>query len=282
MPGYFLDSATLTYLPSNLSLKFLQYGLPGVFEHNPYPFAINGSLWTLFYEVSCYGLVAIVGLLGLAARRLYFIVFLVSYTIGYLLLKSIGHELLQRHGMLLIFHQLTLPFVIGMAFYHFRDVLRFRFLGCCLSIVATIASLHGPWFREIFILSLCYNLFAFGFLSFQPLKLYNRAGDYSYGMYIYAFPVEQAAIALWPGISAFQLIGVSFPTTLLFSILSWHMLEKPILAMRPLVSGWTGSLFKSRKSLVDYKLTGFRENRLQGDVPVLRKEGDRHVDSFAK
>ena len=151
--------------------------------------------------------------------------------------------------MLLIFHQLTLPFVTGMAFYQFRNVLPFNGLGCVLAIVAAVAALHGPWFREVFILSLCYILFAFGFLSFQPLKIYNRVGDYSYGMYIYAFPIEQTVVALWPGISALELIAVSFPITLLFSMLSWHMLEKPMLAMRPIVSEWLDSLFRSRKSL---------------------------------
>jgi peptidoglycan/LPS O-acetylase OafA/YrhL len=266
MTNYFFDSATLAYLPRNLSLKFLQFGLPGVFEYNPYPSAINGSLWTLFYEVTCYGLVAIVGVLGLAARRFYFAAFLVVYSIVYLLLKIVGGELLERHGMLLIFHQLTLPFVIGMAFYQFRNVLPFNGLGSVLAIVVAVAALHGPWFREVFILSLCYILFAFGFLSFQPIKIYNRVGDYSYGMYIYAFPVEQTAVALWPGISVLELIAVSFPMTLLFSVLSWHMLEKPMLAMRRIVSTWLDSLFRNGKSSDGVEPTGV----LPGSGPLPR------------
>src|SRR5262249_40772383 len=112
-----------------------------------------------------------------------------------------------------------------------------------------LAAFHGTWFREVFILSLCYFLFAFGFLSFAPLKFYNRLGDYSYGMYIYAFPVEQVEIALWPGMSAIQLIAISFPITLLFSMLSWNMLEKPMLSMRPVVSEWLDWSFRSKKSL---------------------------------
>jgi peptidoglycan/LPS O-acetylase OafA/YrhL len=87
--SYFSDPATFTYLPRNLSLKYLQYDLPCVFQDNPYPIATKGSLWTLFYEVSCYGLVAIVGILGLTARGLYFAVLLVVYSVGYFLLKII-------------------------------------------------------------------------------------------------------------------------------------------------------------------------------------------------
>jgi peptidoglycan/LPS O-acetylase OafA/YrhL len=251
--NYFFDSATFTYLPYNLSLRFLQWGLPGVFENNPYPSVINGSLWTLFYEVACYGLVALVGVLGISTRRFYFVAFLVVYSIGYFFLKIVAYEVLQRHGMLLIFHQLTLPFVTGMALYHFRSLIPFNGIGCALATVAAFAAFRGAWFREVFILSLCYFLFAFGFLSFATLKFYNRIGDYSYGMYIYAFPIEQTAIAYWPGISALELIAVSFPITLLFSMLSWHMLEKPMLAMRPILTGWLDASSKSKKLLAEVR-----------------------------
>ena len=249
--SYFLDPATFTYLPRNLCLKYLQYDLPGVFKDNPYPFAINGSLWTLFYEVSCYGLVAIVGILGFAARGSRFVVLVVVYSVGYFLLKTVGQAMLQRHGMLLLFHELTLPFLIGMAFYQFRNVLPLSGIGCMLAIAAAGAAYlgAGPWFREAFIVSWSYVVFAFGFLPFQPLKIYNRLGDYSYGMYIYAFPIEQTVVSGWPGISAFELMAVSFPITLIFAVLSWHVLEKPFLAMRSTVSAWLDTLLANRKSL---------------------------------
>jgi peptidoglycan/LPS O-acetylase OafA/YrhL len=249
--SYFSDPATFTYLPRNLSLKYLQYDLPSVFQDNPYPIATNGSLWTLFYEVSCYGLVAIVGILGLTARGLYFAVLLVVYSVGYFLLKIVGQAALQHHGMLLHFHELTLPFLIGMAFYRFRNLLPLSGTGCVLGIAAAGAAYTGagPWFREVFILSWCYLVFAFGFLSFRPLKIYNRLGDYSYGMYIYAFPIEQTVVSGWPGVSALGLMAISFPMTLIFAVLSWHMLERPFLAMRPAVSAWLDTLLANRKSL---------------------------------
>jgi peptidoglycan/LPS O-acetylase OafA/YrhL len=249
--GYFLDPATFTYLPRNLCLKYLQYGLPGVFKNNPYPSAINGSLWTLFYEVSCYGLVAMVGILGLAVRDLYFAALLLAYSVGYVLLKTVGHATLQHHGMLLLLHELTLPFLMGMAFYQFRKVLPLSGIGCVLAVgAAGLAYLGaGPWFREVFIVSWSYLVFAFGFLPFRPLKIYNRLGDYSYGMYIYAFPIEQTVVSGWPGVSAVVLIAASFPITLIFAVLSWHIVERPILAMRPTVSAWLDTLLASRKSL---------------------------------
>jgi peptidoglycan/LPS O-acetylase OafA/YrhL len=73
LAAFLADPATLTYVPRNLSLVFLQYELPGVFRDQPSG-AINGSLWTLFYEVVCYGGVLVVGLLGGLRRRSVFFV----------------------------------------------------------------------------------------------------------------------------------------------------------------------------------------------------------------
>ena len=49
LAAYFADPATLAYLPQNLALIAQRFDLPGVFVGNPYPSAVNGSLWTLFY-----------------------------------------------------------------------------------------------------------------------------------------------------------------------------------------------------------------------------------------
>src|SRR5690606_40586822 len=59
--AYFSHPATLGYLPNNLSLALRQPWLPGVFEATPYGGETNGSLWTLYYEVLCYGAVMVMG-----------------------------------------------------------------------------------------------------------------------------------------------------------------------------------------------------------------------------
>lgn len=50
---YFDSSTTYTYITENL-LFHVYYNLPGVFANNFYKNAVNGSLWTLAYEMSCY------------------------------------------------------------------------------------------------------------------------------------------------------------------------------------------------------------------------------------
>ena len=61
---------------------------------------------------------------------------------------------------------------------------------------------------------------------------FNRCGDYSYGIYIYAWPIQQAVIAAFPQCSVPVHIAASFGTTLLFAVLSWRYIEHPALGLK--------------------------------------------------
>jgi peptidoglycan/LPS O-acetylase OafA/YrhL len=160
------------------------------------------------------------GVISLKGRNWAFSGFLAAYVIAYVSLKLFGGKLLAQSGLLANFHLLTLPFVIGMAFYQFRRLLPLSiFLLAALSIV-TVLTYGGFWFREVFVVCLCYSIFYVGYLRLAPLRAYNNLGDYSYGMYIYAFPCEQMVATLWKDISPLMLISISFPATLVAAMLS--------------------------------------------------------------
>ena len=238
LASYFLDPATLSYLPKNLILWPLQYQLPGVFDDNAYPAAINGSLWTLAYEVACYVMVAGVGIIGLTTNHRRFVAFIIAcvafYAAVFPLLKSSGPHL----AILRNIHLLFPPFVIGMVAFQFRQQLPLRFAILVVLGIVSGLSYGQPWFYELFVLAWSYGVLYFGFLKCKPLLAYNRLGDYSYGMYIYAFPVEQITAAVYKECTPVAMMILSMPVTLVLAIISWHFIEKYALAKRLTVAEW--------------------------------------------
>jgi peptidoglycan/LPS O-acetylase OafA/YrhL len=229
---YFSNRDTLLYIPKNLSLWRLQYELPGVFGDNSYPGAINGSLWTLAYEVACYTMVATVGKLGLARNYMRFAWFLAAYTACYVAALPVVRTNSDHLMILQNIHLLSLPFVIGMTLFQFRQKIPFNLLTLSALFTASMISYGSPWFHELFLLAWYYAMLYIGFLKYRPLQTYNRLGDYSYGMYIYAFPVQQAISALYKGCPPVIMMALSLPATLAFAIFSWHFVEKRALARR--------------------------------------------------
>jgi len=73
------------------------------------------------------------------------------------------------------------------------------------------------------------------YLAYVPngfIRRFNKLGDYSYGVYIYAFPVQQSIAALVPTIDVARLFIYAFVVTLSLAILSWHFIEKPALQLK--------------------------------------------------
>ena len=65
-----------------------------------------------------------------------------------------------------------------------------------------------------------------------PLPFFHR-GDYSYGIYIFGFPIQQTVTQFTPhaGFWWFNL-SIALPVTLVFAATSWHAIEKPALDLR--------------------------------------------------
>lgn len=59
------------------------------------------------------------------------------------------------------------------------------------------------------------------------------SGDYSYGIYLYAGPIQQSVVwALGPANSFLANAALSIPITAAFAMLSWHLVEKPFLKVK--------------------------------------------------
>ena len=228
---YFRDPTVGTYVLRNLVLVSQQYGLPGVFETLPFPEAINGSLWTLFYEVLCYGGVLLVGLAGALdrPRRALWIFAALLAVYALLCLPAVESGL---HPKIVSLRKLALPFAIGTALYVWRDRVPLGW-GWVAGLGAVAAALHDTvLFREIFVFWLSYTVFALAYLPGGRIRRYNDFGDYSYGIYIYAFPVQQTMMDLFGPMTPLENMAMAFPVTLACAVLSWRLVEKPGLAAR--------------------------------------------------
>ncbi len=173
LDSYFAERDTPLYVVRNLTLKWLQYDLPGVFRDNPDPAVLNGSLWSLFYEISCYGIVVAIGASGVAGRFRRFAAFLGVYGAVYVAYNLIG---IRNHVMPENFHELTLPFVAGMAFYQFRRYVPLNAIlvvGCA---GAAWLAYRTSWFYEVFVLSWAYFIFWLGYLRYEPLAIIQSIG----------------------------------------------------------------------------------------------------------
>ena len=228
LADYLTDRATWTFLARNLTLVSAQYTLPGVFDTNPFP-AVEGSIWTLIQEVLCYGLVFAAGVTGLLKRPRGMWLALAAY--GVLWLVPVLTPL-ALHPKLVQFHELSLPFVIGMAFWLGRDHIPLALIGVALLAGLSYLTAATPLGQPALMLLLTYGCFWLGHVPKGAVRRYNALGDYSYGMYVYAFPLQGLVVWLFGPLTPVLHSLLAFPPVLLLAVLSWHYVEAPALRLR--------------------------------------------------
>jgi peptidoglycan/LPS O-acetylase OafA/YrhL len=208
----------------------IHYHLPGVFLANPDPFTVNGQLWTVPFELQCY--VALGGLAVIGAVRHRYLLLGVAI-FGQLLW---GWQALKRgevgywngpSGPVLILYFLT-----GVLFYLFRNEIPFNKTMAALSLLlcaALLLAAHGSFYISVPVTYLTVYL---GLLN-PPRNRFLLAGDFSYGLYLYGFSVQQVFASLGPWAHHWYLnFIVCLPVTFLIACFSWYLVEKRTLGLR--------------------------------------------------
>ena len=127
---------------------------------------------------------------------------------------------------------LALLFGLGALAYVARARLPLSLAAFAAGVALYVANPGGFGRGIAFTLTLAYGVLVLAYHPRIQWRRYNRAGDYSYGLYVYAFPIQQTIIARWPGLSTGELFAWSFAATLAVAAASWHGLEKPVLALK--------------------------------------------------
>ena len=239
MGEYFHTGKVYSYIYRNtliFDLPNIRMTLPSVFTQVPYGQIVNGSLWTLPYELWCYIGLLILALAGLVERKILF-------TVGCLvvLLTSCFSAWRWQETQSVITAGLRFVgyFAAGsLALVQSRRiVLSWRIWSIGLLVMA-LASWSG-FSAVVLPVFLTYSVFVLAYLPAWPwLRAYNRLGDYSYGTYIYAYPLQQGLVSLFPSLGPIGNFLLAVPATLVLAILSWILVEKRCLHLKNKVIQW--------------------------------------------
>jgi len=215
LKAYFFDRGTWSYLINNCLIFNTKYYLPGVFELNRYQRAVNGSLWTLPLELTCYFVVLLIG------SAIKYKINIVSVVLLVITLYSFNHL------FLFLINKQSAVFIVGCIVYLVRkciviDYRIFIFIG--LLLVVFNRSTYQAYVFYVFVL---YGALVMGASSL--LNKINLPGDYSYGVYIYAFLLQQIISYYQKNITPYEGFLLVLPFAFLFAALSWHFIEQPIL-----------------------------------------------------
>jgi peptidoglycan/LPS O-acetylase OafA/YrhL len=231
----YLESRSVwMYVPNNLSLYNIQYGIKGVFEKNPHPSSVNGSLWTIAYEFIMY--------------------ILLSFLIFFRRSVVLTRILLAISFGLLVCGNIFLPAEVANYDYYINSKILME-VGAYFLAGSVLASLNVEQFKyfkaaaviafSLIIISVILKFFyAIKFIAFPLVVLFagtrstkginnsgKKIGDLSYGVYIYAFPVQQTLFYFFK-LNYLSLMLVSIPISFALAYLSWHLIESKALKLK--------------------------------------------------
>lgn len=252
---YILHKDTILFVVRNVWLfdNVIQYSLPGVFETLPYKHAVNGSLWTLPWEVYSYASLLIIYLLAGKYKSIGF------YGMGlliFLLHINNVYGFFEFEIIHPVYLKLLMMFYVGVLFYLLRNKLVISWFFLVVSIVIYSLISHHSYYKVVSPLFLTYWTLSFAYLIRGGIKNYNRLGDLSYGTYIYAFPVQQLLVFYFHP-SGWNLFLLSTLITLVLAYFSWNLVEKRALSRR------------------DYVIKFFEMNMLKISSRILPLKGTR-------
>lgn len=223
-------------IDNSFLLKNTVYSIADVFSNNPYPNAINGSIWTLKHQIFMYILmipIFTVFISKIKRRNFfkYFYIVLVTLTVvsftGYyngvfdIIRKNLGFiGIFQEVNLLL---RLTCYFCTGIIFNLYSDKIKYE-------------KIHLIFVIIIFALTFRTSIFSYFCLFFVPyvtfyigtIKSNIRMPDLSYQIYIWGFPIQQLIMYYFNGkidIYSYMIICLLF--VVFISILSYYLIEKP-------------------------------------------------------
>lgn len=228
---YFTTAALPAYLLRTLSLSTGSAPLPGLFETLPLAGLVNMSLWTLKYEVACYVGLAAAGIAALASSHVRRRGVLLLAAFVALIFVGVPKPI-ETYSTLDNLRYFALFFGAGALAYLIRD--RLVLTGAAVvPLVFVFLAMIGTRFAEVSTaLFLGYTTLWVASLPMGKLRAFTNRCDMSFGVYIYAGPVQQGLIQTGLFAGAISLSVASLVIVVPLALLSWTWVEKPALGLR--------------------------------------------------
>ncbi len=224
------ESPAWRYVAVNAALPILQFDLAGITTPTGQD-VVDGALWTLQYEATCYVVVAVLGAASVLRRRPAWVPAGVVVAWAALLAQHAGVipadvpvlDNLQLFRFLLLF-------LLGGAAWLYASRVPLGWPWLAASAALCLASLWLPDYRVVGAASFAHLCLA----AMARLPLRRELGwDLSYGLYLYHWPVQFLLLLAGGavlGSAAFVL--VSLVLALGVATLSWRLVEQPALRLK--------------------------------------------------
>jgi peptidoglycan/LPS O-acetylase OafA/YrhL len=225
---YFASETTWSYFAKCSTLiTGIRYSLPGVFDALPLKGEFNGSLWTMPVEVRMYIYVAVLWtafalLPALRPKGMRFVSVLAAALFLVIVLQGrlSGGEFNGANVRMFMY-------LYGSALYLWRDrVLMGPNVLVALVAGLVAASFDRTAFLTLYLLSMAPLVLHLAYVPGGHIRRFNELGDYSYGVYIYAFPVQQTLALLFPAMTLGAMMTSSAAVSIAIAVVSWKLIEE--------------------------------------------------------
>ena len=227
---YFQSATFFRYLLN--ATGDVHYFLPGLFQANPLPRVVNGQLWTVPFELLCYILFASLALVGMKRHRWIAPTAVAGLTAAYTILKfrhGFPPTILGRVSGLF----LVTSFLSGASLFFYSELVIWSAWLCLGSgIVSFLLLSVVPNGDYLFVPFAAYFTVSLGLLNPKKIAVL-RGADYSYGVFLYGFVIQQVLSLTISWARVWWLnIMLSIALSAVVAALSWHLVEKPALKLK--------------------------------------------------
>ena len=194
---------------------------------------INGSIWTVRYEFFCYLFVPLIALLSFKKINILILTFLflsicvymIAYDVNYIYRNVAFFSLFQ-------FFRMTTAFLVGTCFYKYRHLIKWKqnYVAFCFLALIFIRLVSTTFFELGLIILGGYIMFNFAFIfKSKMLEKIGAKTDISYGVYLYAWPIQIVIIHHFNSVNPWLLSAITILLASVVGYISWISIEKPFM-----------------------------------------------------